>query len=346
MRLKGLSYCFRSACLTWFFAGLLFHTPLKCALAGQIAVAGKPLEEFHVAYGAVNASAVPLWIAHELGFFERYGLRAHLIYINSASRVLAAMMAGDIHVAQSSVGAVVAAYPRSDAVLIGGGVNKINVSIYGLPEIREPRNLEGKKLGITRFGGLYDFSARYALAKWKLQPAKDVVLIQVGDIPSLMLALAANAIQAATLQPPSSIRARQLGYRELMDLSRAGLEYQTSALITTRSMIIRSPVRLGGFMRAFSEGLAVFHNQKEAALKVMGKYLTGMDPRILEETYRENTQWIPRVPYVNHAGMETAINLTPGMEQASRPKVQDLVDESFVKELDQQGVYRTLYGKR
>ena len=99
-------------------------------------------------------------------------------------------------------------------------------------------------------------------------------------------------------------------------------------------------------MRAFSEGLAVFHNQKEAALKVMGKYLTGMDPRILEETYRENTQWIPRVPYVNHAGMETAINLTPGMEQASRPKVQDLVDESFVKELDQQGVYRTLYGKR
>ena len=41
--------------------------------------------------------------------------------------------------------------------------------------------------------------------------------------------------------------------------------------------------------------------------------------------------------------METAINLTPGTDQASWPKVQDLVDESFVRELEQQGVYRSLY---
>ena len=343
MPLKRLSYRFRLSCLIWFLPVLLLPVLQKRALAGQATAAGKALDEFDAAYAAVNASAAPLWIAHDLGFFEKHGLRAHLIYVNSTARVLAAMMAGDIQVAQSSVGAVVAAYPRGDAVVIGGGVNKINVSIYSLPEIRGPKDLAGKKLGITRFGGLYDFSARYALTKWRLQPGKDVVFIQVGDIPSLMLALAANAIQAATLQPPSSIQARQLGYRELMDLSRAGLEYQTSALITTRSMIRKSPERMGRFMRAFSEGLAVFHNQKDVALKILGRYLKGMDPKILEETYREYIQWIPKIPYVNMAGMETAINLTPGIEHAGKPRVEDIVDESLVKELDQQGVYRSLY---
>jgi hypothetical protein len=52
---------------------------------------------------------------------------------------------------------------------------------------------------------------------------------------------------------------------------------------------------------------------------------------------------VPEIPYLNHAGMETAIALTPGVEKGKEPKVSDIVDESFIKELDQQGFYRMLY---
>ena len=192
-------------------------------------------EVLHASYSALVPSGAPFWIGQELGLFEKEGLLVKLVYINASPLVVAAVLAGDIQVSLAGVSAIVAAHARgSDVVAVAGAVNKINVSIYALPEIKNPEDLRGKRMGITRFGGLYDFSANYALKKWGLQPGKYVALIQIGDAPSLMSALAGNSIQAATLQPPSTIRAAQQGYRELMDLSKSGFEYQNTDRKSTR----------------------------------------------------------------------------------------------------------------
>jgi ABC-type nitrate/sulfonate/bicarbonate transport system substrate-binding protein len=298
----------------------------------------------HASYSALVPSGAPFWIAQELGLFEKEGLLVKLVYINASPLVIASILAGDIQVSLAGVSAIVSAYARgSDVVAIAGAVNKINVSIYALPEIKKPEDLRGKRMGITRFGGLYDFSANYALKKWGLLPARDVALIQIGDAPSLMGALAGNSIQAATLQPPFTIRARQLGYRELMDLSKAGLEYQNTAVISTRTIIKRSPDIIRRFVRAYSAALAVFHRQREPTLKVMAKYLKGIEPTIMEKSYEAYREWVPEIPYLNHAGMETAIAMTPGVEKGKEVKVGDIVDETFVRELDQQGFYRALF---
>lgn len=319
---------------------------LQFIYLNQVYSQEKTLELVEASYSALVPSGAPFWIGSEMGLFEKEGLKVNLIYINSASRVMAAILSGEIQLALAGVGGMIAADARgSDAVAIAGAVNKINVSIYALPDIRTPQDLKGKKLGITRFGGLYDFSANFALKKWGLQPGKDVVLIQIGDIPSLMGALAGSSIQAATLQPPFTIRADQLGYRELMDLSKSGLEHQTTAVISTRAIIKKSPDTFRKFMRAYSRALFVFHRQKESTLRVMAKYLKGIDPFILEKSYEVYRDWVPEIPYLNHAGMETAIAMTPGIEKGKGVKAGDIIDESFVRELDQQGFYQALYRK-
>ena len=314
-----------------------------CLLAGSpnAAFSAQP-EVLHASYSALVPSGAPFWIAHELGLFEKEGLLVKLVYINASPLVIASLLAGDIQVSLAGVSAIVSANARgSDVVAIAGAVNKINVSIYALPEIQKPEDLRGKRMGITRFGGLYDFSANYALKKWGLQPGKDVAIIQIGDASSLMGALAGNSIQAATLQPPSTITAAGRGYRELMDLSRAGLEYQNTVVLSTRSIIKRSPDTFRKFIRAYSRALAVFHTQKGTSLKIMDKYLKGIDPTILEKSYEAYKAWVPEIPYLNHAGMETAIAMTPG--EKTNIKMADIVDEIFVRELDQQGLYRALY---
>ena len=48
---------------------------------------------------------------------------------------------------------------------------------------------------------------------------------------------------------------------------------------------------------------------------------------------------------MSQAGLETAIQLTPLGGKEKEIKVSDLTDESFVRELDQQGFYRALYKK-
>ena len=260
---------------------------------------------------------------------------------------MAAILAGEVQVSLSGVSPLVSTYSQgSDPVAIAGAVNQINVSIFARPEIRLPEDLRGKRLGITRFGGLTDFSAQYALKKWGLQPAKDVALIQIGDASALMNAMAGNAVQAATLQPPSTILAAQLRYRELLDLSKSGLEYQNTVVLTTRSVLKRSPDTFRRFLRAYSTALAVFHRQKETSLKVITRYLKGMDPVILEKSYDAYKAWVPEIPYLNQPGMETAIALTPAGGKEKEIRYGDIVDERLVRELEQQGFYRDLYKKR
>ncbi len=313
--------------------------------SANLAPAAQP-DTLNLSYSALVPSGAPFWIAQDLKLFEHEGLKTQLVYINAATRVMAAILADEVQLALSGVAAPVSALVQgSDPVAIAGAVNKINVSIFARPEIRAPEDLKGKRMGITRFGGLYDFSATYALKKWGLRAGKDVVLIQIGDIPSLMSAMAGGAIHAATLQPPFSIRAAQLGYRELIDLSKSGFEYQNTVVLTTRSLLRKSPEIFRKFLRAYSAALAVFQTQKETSLRAMARYLKGLDPVLLEKSYEAYKAWVPEVPYMNQPGMETAIALTPAGGKEKEIKYADIVDESMVRELEQQGYYRTLYKK-
>jgi NitT/TauT family transport system substrate-binding protein len=322
------------------FLAIVFHFAL--VIEHPVIALPAQFETLNLSYSALVPSGAPFWIAQDLKLFEREGLKTELLYINAAPRVMAAMLAGEIQIALSGVSPLVTTYAQgSDPVAIAGAVNQINVAIFARPEIRNPEDLRGKRIGITRFGGLTDFSAQYALKKWGLQPGKDVAIIQIGDASALMGALAGNAVQAATLQPPSTILAAQLAYRELLDLSKSGLDYQNTVVLTTRSLVKRSPDSFRRFMRAYSAALTVFHKQKETSLRVIGRYLKGMDPIILEKSYEAYKAWVPEIPYVNQAGMETAVGLTPGLSK--EVKVSEIVDQSFVRELEQQGFYRALY---
>jgi hypothetical protein len=70
-----------------------------------------------------------------------------------------------------------------------------------------------------------------------------------------------------------------------------------------------------------------------------------MDPAIMEKTYEAYKAWVPEIPYLNHKGMETAIGLTPAAGKEREIKYNDIVDESMIRELEQQGYYRALYKK-
>lgn len=301
-------------------------------------------ERIRLSYTSITPSGAPLWLPYELGFFKEEGLNVELIYVNSATRALSALFAGQTQFTTGGVSTAVQAYMSGgDPVVIAGTVNKMNVSIFSVPEVQLPAELKGKKLGITRLGGLYDFAANYALKKWGLSTGRDVVLIQIGEVPVIMAALESRAIHAAVLTTPFTVLASQKGYPELIDLSKSDLEFQNTTILSTRSLIKRSPDTFRKFMRAYSRGLAAYHTQKDATLKVMSKYIKGIDPFLLEKSYEAYKEWIPKTPYVNHAGMETAINLTLGTDKTKRVKLEDVLDESFVKELERTGIYKQLY---
>ena len=146
-----------------------------------------------------------------------------------------------------------------------------------------------------------------------MQPANDVAIIQIGDASALMGAMAGNAVQAATLQPPSTILAAQLGYRELLDLSRSGL-----ALSEHRGLddeVSRQKIA-GHFSRIHARlfcGLSGFSHAKRDIAQGDRAVSQRDGPGYPRKKLRGvQSLGVPEIPYVNQAGMETAVGLTPG----------------------------------
>ena len=106
-------------------------------------------------------------MAKELKLFEKHGLNGSIIYIGGGTLPMQVMLAGDTDFTMV-VGppAVLARLNGSDSTILGTFVNKLTMSFVSQPSIRVPKELQGKRVGITRFGAATDYAAKLALKSW------------------------------------------------------------------------------------------------------------------------------------------------------------------------------------
>jgi len=71
--------------------------------------------------------------------------------------------------------------------------------IYGKPTFTKLPELRGNRFGVTRFGGALDFVSRFMLRQVGLDSSKDLTMVQIGATPEIVLALAADSIDAGIL---------------------------------------------------------------------------------------------------------------------------------------------------
>ena len=116
-----------------------------------------------VAYASISPNFAGLWVGKEAGAFEN-GVIADLVYIASGSITVQAMMGGEVHLAIGASNAVIAAILRgAPLVAVGSVSNRPGMILWAQPEIKRPEQLEGKILGISRFGSTSHFLTNMAL---------------------------------------------------------------------------------------------------------------------------------------------------------------------------------------
>jgi ABC-type nitrate/sulfonate/bicarbonate transport systems, periplasmic components len=133
---------------------------------------------------------LPFWIGKENGFYKKEGLDTQLVYIASSTTMAQAMFARQVAISTVNSGSVVTSTLQGgDLVLMGAVMNAAAFYIMTRPEIANVQDLKGKKIGVTRLGSSSDFAIREYLQKNKLQPNRDVSIVQVGGMPELAAAL-------------------------------------------------------------------------------------------------------------------------------------------------------------
>ncbi len=204
--------------------------------------------------------------------------------------------------------------------------------------------LRGKKIAISRLGSGTDTAVRLVLKKFGLDPAKDVIIVQLGTQSSRVQALSAGAIDATLISPPLDLAAKKQGYQILVNIAELGIPYPQQVIETTDRFAQENPQTVKNFLKGFIEGVRYAATQKDETKKIITKYLKIADPEILEATYQSYLQVTDQSAYPNMEGMRNAIEevalRVPG---AKSKKPEDFVNTRFLKELEKEGFFKQLY---
>lgn len=301
---------------------------------------GAPLR---VAYSAISGAMSSLWVAHEAGYFKREGLDTELLYIGGGSLLIQSMISGDVPFAYGpSVPVINASLRGADLVLIGNTGNSLVFSIMSRPEIKQPVQLKGKKVGVTRLGGSTDWALDAALKQWGLE-RRELTVIQTGGMPEGLAGLIAGAFDAVVLSPPSNFKAAKSGMHELVDVGQLKIIFPNTPLSASESFLKSNRDTALRFLRGFAQGLHRLRTDKEFSMKVLSKYTKVTDTETLaqlHQTYGVRYSG-DRIPYVRAEGVEEILKRTPGKE-AHEANAANFFDNTLLKDLEQSGWFKNL----
>lgn len=308
--------------------------------------AAAQLRKINIAYTATSPYQAALIITKDAGLFRKYGLDVSLIFTAGGSLGVQAMLSGDVAMNLSDGAASVGSKLSGvDNLMVASFINTFPYSLISIPEIKQVSQLKGTSVAVSRFGSATDLGVRMALAKVGLNAEKDVTMLQIGAQTARFTALQTKQVQSTIITPPFTLTARKMGYNTLIDMAQLNIPYQLTALTVMRSYIKEHPDILQAAVTALSEGIHYYKREKEATIKILGKYLKTDDHEALEETYREVAlKVLPEKPYPTLPGIQTILDeYAKRFPKAKTMRPEEFVDLSFVKKLDDEGFFERLY---
>jgi NitT/TauT family transport system substrate-binding protein len=296
-------------------------------------------------YAAVSGPHAVLWVAREAGLFEKNGLRTDVAYIRSGSTMAQTLVSGEIQMAQMGGPAMLAAgVAGMDVTFVAVALNTTPIVIMG--NVAKMEELKGKAIGITRFGSNTDISARFAIRKAGLQPEKDIALLQLEDYPGIMGGMQSGRIAAGALADPFTDAAKKLGYKEIADIAALGLEFPFVGIAAKKNYLKENSDTAQRFVRAYTEAIALYKNNRDLAMKITGKYTGIKDPAILSSTVNFYAPKLARVPYPTIGGIRFVLEqLATRDPKAKNVNPESFMDVRFVKQLEDSGFIQGLYPK-
>jgi len=301
-------------------------------------------QKLRASYGGFNTSSnIPPWVAYDAGLFKRNGLDVEQIFASS-SLMMPALINKEILLADANAfGLINVVLGGADLVMIAARSVKLEGVLFVTASIKKVDDLKGKSLGITRQGSLTDFEARTILRAHGLEPARDVVMVQLVSSAAVRLALERGIIQGGVLSGTEVFLAIKSGLRRVeatADLG--GLEFNRSAYLVQRSSLTQERHQLKNYLKSLIQAYDLAKKEPVRAYKAIQRFTGITDTESLALTYKAcMEQFCQRIPYVSPKGMEFAAKFLKETRPEVRTRLETmelerLLDNSLLREVQQE----------
>jgi NitT/TauT family transport system substrate-binding protein len=308
----------------------------RSAAAGETAddpdTRNQALTRITVAYSSYSSPFLPMFVAKEAGLWEKYGLDVDLIYISTGPTVTQGMVAGEIAFAGVGAAVVDARLMGSDLIVIADMVPVLLFSLYGDPAIGSVADLRGKTIAVSQRGGAADLAGRLMLRRFGLVPDEDVSFLNAGGMPSILAATQQRIVSAGVISAPSTLQARELGLREIVDIGALRIPFPHDLVAASAPYARQNPDVVRRFLKGYIEAIKRLRDDKPLAMQALGKYTRTDEPRLQEEAYDNVVDVFARLPLMAPEPMQAALDesLSPNAKDA---RLDDLYDNSYVEAL-------------
>ena len=273
----------------------------------------------------------PVVVAMRKGFYQEEGIEVDKIQMQPAIGVKA-LVAGDVDYLLAWGSALRAAVTGVPIKAVVGFAGRPLHVLIARPEIKSPKDLRGKIIGVDSIAGTVDYLSRVALRHFGFEPDKDVKIIVTGQSPTRLAALRAGAIDATPIDVAFAVKAEDEGFKrlvylgDLIELPLSGIAVMEQKLQSQRDQVkkvVRAGVRGARFMK---------QNRAET-VQMLADYLN-ITPSQAARAYDASINSFTDDGMISDKGVRLDVQLTKERLKITRDiPLNQLVDWSLVKEI-------------
>jgi len=303
---------------------------LGSALLGEPAVSAERIVIGTPSRGLFEFPAV---VAIRKGYYKDEGLDADKVQMQPAIAVKA-LISGDIDYLLawgSAIRAAVTGVPIK--AVIGMAARPLHVLI-ARPDIKTPKDLKGKIIGVDSFAGTVDYLSRVAARHFGFEPEKDIKIIVTGESPTRLAALRAGSIDATPIDVAFAMKAEDEGFRRLLYLGDI-IELPLSGIAVTDNKLQTQREQVKKVVRASLRGSRFMKQNRAETIQMLSDYLR-ITPSQAAKAYDTSINSFTDDGIISDKGVNLDVQLTKErLKMTKEVPLNQLVDWSLVKEIRQ-----------
>jgi NitT/TauT family transport system substrate-binding protein len=299
----------------------------------SVDVQAQALKKVRMGSSSTNVSFLAIYAALHRGFFRDEGLDLEIIFM-PANLASTAVLNGDLDYNGAVTGTIGAAVHGQPMKVLLFTVSKPLLFLVSKKEIKDPKQLRGKKIAGSSPGGSATLIAEKVLRHYGLEPGRDVsVLPMGGSAASRYAVLETNVVDASFLSVPENIIAVEKGYNELIFAGDI-VEFPQNGFGTSEKKIRENPDEIYRMVRATLRGLQFVWDKanQEAVTNILMKQWKVNDRKMAGEMARQVNRVLTKDATVKPESVQVLIDLARESAKISKPvTVAQVVDFSFLE---------------
>jgi len=282
-----------------------------------------------IAVAAFAHTTMPLLIAHEAGYFAKYGLTVNISAV-SAGVAVQGLISSQIDIYQGGSAAMMATLAGADIIYVAAGVDKSSLMLFGQKGITSFEALRGKTVATTSPGAFGEIAMRMTARKNGMEIPKDIKLMFHGTPAQAFSTFTLGNADGMINTPPQSDLAKQKGFPVIIDFYKEGLKIIGPGTAVTREFSQKNPNTIKAFLMGLLDGVKRAIDDEEYASKLESKYSKLTDSKILADNYQQGLRVWNKDMTIDPAAIRVVLDDSPdGKGKGVDPK--RFYDNSFIQ---------------